>query len=305
MPTFNEDLTVVGRVHVEANGDGSTVLVLDTERGWVFRQRGTGASSALELTGYAASNNNKNFLINTDGRVGIGTVSPKAKLHVDGGSIHVRNEGDGATLLVLDSERGWVFRQRGAGASSALELTGYAASNNNKDFLINTDGNVGIGTTAPTHKLHVEGSIKVTDDVILAGADCAEEFAIDPTSMVDPGTVMVIEPGRRLHHCCRPYDARAAGIVSGAGDLRPGIVLGHHGRHRGDTVPLALTGTVFCNVDATSAAVDVGDLLTTSSTPGHAMRASDASRSFGAVVGKALEGLDRGQGQIPVLVALQ
>ena len=201
MPTFNEDVIVNGRVRVEANGNGATALVLDTERGWAFRQHGSGASTALELTAASASNNNKNFLINTDGRVGIGTVTPEAKLHVVGGPIRVSNTGDGAPLLQLASERGWVFRQRNTGASTALELAPASSSNDNKHFLIVTDGNVGIGTRTPTAKLQVEGSIKsgydvtaarrigigtaspqaeldvrgsirATGDVILAGADC-------------------------------------------------------------------------------------------------------------------------------------
>ena len=48
-----------------------------------------------------------------------------------------------------------------------------------------------------------------------------------------------------------------------------------------------------------------GDLLTTSKTQGHAMRASDPRRAFGSIVGKAMSGLAEGLGMIPVLVALQ
>jgi len=325
MPTFNENVIlgngsrigvgtttpkepvhVVGPLRVVNDGDGVPLLHLDSEFGWVFRQRGSGSAAALELTGNSVSNNNKNFLITSRGKVGIGTTEPNVKLHVAGGAIRVANDGDGVPLLHLDSERGWVFRQRFSGASTALELTGNTASNNNKNFLIMTDGNVGIGTREPKAKLHVAGSIVVDDDVILEGADCAEDFDVDPASTVEPGTVMVIEPGRRLRHCSHSYDTRAAGIVSGAGSLRPGIVLGRQrSGGTGRTVPLALTGTVYCNVDATSEAIEVGDLLTTSPTAGHAMRAGDASRSFGAVVGKALERLTAGLGQIPVLVALQ
>ena len=64
-------------------------------------------------------------------------------------------------------------------------------------------------------------------------------------------------------------------------------------------------GRVYCKVDANHGAIEVGDLLTTSSTPGHAMKASDPLRSFGAVIGKALSDLKSGTGLIPVLVALQ
>ena len=54
-----------------------------------------------------------------------------------------------------------------------------------------------------------------------------------------------------------------------------------------------------------TAPIEVGDLLTTSATPGHAMKATDPLKAFGAVIGKALRPLDSGQGLIPVLIALQ
>jgi hypothetical protein len=64
-------------------------------------------------------------------------------------------------------------------------------------------------------------------------------------------------------------------------------------------------GKVFCKVDAQFGAVAVGDLMTTSPTPGHAMKAADPTRAFGAVIGKALGPLVEGQRLIPILVALQ
>ena len=68
---------------------------------------------------------------------------------------------------------------------------------------------------------------------------------------------------------------------------------------------VALLGKVFCNVDASYGSIEVGDLLTTSDTPGHAMKASDASRAFGTVIGKALRPLRHGKALVPILVALQ
>ena len=70
------------------------------------------------------------------------------------------------------------------------------------------------------------------------------------------------------------YDHRVAGVVSGAGDLRPGIVLD---RQDGDEhrVPIALVGKVFVKVDASEHAIKAGDLLTTSDVRGHAMKAVD------------------------------
>jgi hypothetical protein len=101
-----------------------------------------------------------------------------------------------------------------------------------------------------------------------------------------------------------PYDKRVAGVVSGAGGYRHGILL--DGRPSDEPkVPVALTGKVFCKVDAEYASVHVGDLLTTSPTPGYAMKATDATKAFGAVVGKALRSLEGGQALVPILVALQ
>jgi len=64
-------------------GDGNVLLVLSAERSWVFKQTGSGATTALELTA-ADPNNNKNFIINTDARVGIDTT------HVREDSVHRR-----------------------------------------------------------------------------------------------------------------------------------------------------------------------------------------------------------------------
>jgi hypothetical protein len=72
-----------------------------------------------------------------------------------------------------------------------------------------------------------------------------------------------------------------------------------------DEVPLGVVGIVPCKVTAENGSIRVGDLLVTSSTPGHAMKGTDRSRMLGAVVGKALEPLTKGAGVIQVLVTLQ
>lgn len=91
-----------------------------------------------------------------------------------------------------------------------------------------------------------------------------------------------------------------AGVIAGAGDLKPAIVL-----QRIETckrTPIALIGKTFCKVDASFGSIKAGDLLTTSSTPGHAMKAVDYTRATGAILGKALQHLENGQGLIPILV---
>jgi hypothetical protein len=70
-------------------------------------------------------------------------------------------------------------------------------------------------------------------------------------------------------------------------------------------VPVAVMGKVFCKVDASYGPIEMGDLLTSSATPGHAMKAAKPGRAFGAVIGKALGCLRKGQGSIPIVVALQ
>jgi hypothetical protein len=116
--------------------------------------------------------------------------------------------------------------------------------------------------------------------------------------------LMVIGSEGKLCQSTKAYDKRVAGIVSGAGNLKPGMVLGKVAEE-GDRLPIALMGKVYCKVDADFGAIEVGDLLTTSNTPGHAMKASDPAKAFGAVIGKALEKLETGRGLIPVLVTLQ
>ncbi|NJL57778.1 hypothetical protein HC928_23600 [bacterium] len=152
--------------------------------------------------------------------------------------------------------------------------------------------------------LHVTRNITVEGDIILPNADCAEDFDVSDAALIEPGTVMVMIDEGTLHQSMYAYDKRVAGVISGAGNYRPGILLDRQ-QTSPNRKPLALIGKVYCKVDAQYGAISVGDLLTTSLTPGHAMRADDPMQAFGAVIGKALRSLATGQGLIPILVALQ
>ena len=157
------------------------------------------------------------------------------------------------------------------------------------------------------NQIHMGSSILIdgnAGDVILQNADCAEDFEISPAENVEPGTVMALNNDGKLVQGKQPYDKRVAGVISGAGDLKPGLVLGRKIGHA-DRVPLALMGRVNCKVDAAYGSIEVGDLLTTSATPGHVMKATDHIKSFGSVIGKALGPLKAGCDLIPILVALQ
>ena len=149
-----------------------------------------------------------------------------------------------------------------------------------------------------------QGDVQVDGDIRLSGADCAEHFDLTQGESCQPGTVMVIEDGGKLKPCVEAYDKKAVGVVSGAGEFSPAIVLDNQ-PSRENRLPIALIGKAYCNVDAQYQPIEVGDLLTTSETPGHAMKATDPLKAFGTVIGKALRPLKAGRSQIPILIALQ
>jgi hypothetical protein len=166
-------------------------------------------------------------------------------------------------------------------------------------------GATGVYGKGGTYAGYFEGIVLVTGDIQLQNADCAEEFDIvEAATAIEPGTVMVLNSEGKLQPSENAYDKCVAGVISGAGDYKPGIVLDRK-HEETKRLPIALVGKVYCKVDADHGAIEVGDLLTTSPTSGHAMRAGDILKAFGTVLGKALSSLKTGKGLIPVLVALQ
>jgi hypothetical protein len=151
---------------------------------------------------------------------------------------------------------------------------------------------------------YFDGDVIVTGVIRMNRADYAEEFSVADHEEVEPGMVMVLDEIGGVRICREAYDRRVAGVVSGAGHYKPAVILDHIGA-RPDRLPLALMGKVYCMVDASESPVGVGDLLTTSPVPGHAMRATDPVRAFGSVIGKALQALAGGRGLVPILVRLQ
>lgn len=151
--------------------------------------------------------------------------------------------------------------------------------------------------------LQVENLV-VDGDITMRNADLAEQFEVFGGVNAEAGTVMVLAEGGAVRACDLPYDTRVAGIVSGAGRFRPAIVLDKNGAD-GPRVTVALAGKVYCKVDATFAKIAIGDLLTSSPTPGHAMKATERDRAFGATIGKAMAEFAEGVGIIPVLVTLR
>ena len=170
---------------------------------------------------------------------------------------------------------------------------------------IDTAGNVGMGTESPLARLDVRGTTRTCVLTIVGGCDLAEPFPMD-ASTATKGSVVVIDdenPGR-LKLSDRAYDTRVAGIVSGANGINAGISLQQEGVLEGGQ-NVALSGRVYVQADAAFGAIRPGDLLTTSNTPGHAMKVTNHASAQGAILGKAMSALKSGKGMVLVLVTLQ
>lgn len=247
--------------------------------------------------------------ITASGNVGIGVTEPRTALHVRGRIAAGSHQESAGALTLLSSDLGTPFHidngpQAGGRTIARLRISGGENPGDAEFVSVQQDGNVGIGTTEPKEKLEVNGNIVTNGDIRLTNADCAEEFDICDTEQIEPGTVMVLGEKGKLEQTQKAYDKRVAGVVSGAGDYKPGIVLDKQ-EFSTSRKPIALLGKAFCKVDAGHGAIEIGDLLTSSPTLGHAMKASDPLKAFGAVIGKALRPLTEGQGLIPILIALQ
>jgi hypothetical protein len=148
----------------------------------------------------------------------------------------------------------------------------------------------------------VTGTLGVKVDIVLANADFAEDFTV--VDQTEPGEVMVLTEDGTLTQSTKAYDKKVVGVISGAGNYKPGIILDKQD-HKGNRKPVAMMGKVYCKIDADTSPIETGDMLTTSDIPGHAMKAIDPLKAFGAVIGKALASLKEGKGLIPMLVVLQ
>ena len=174
----------------------------------------------------------------------------------------------GKEFLRFNTERDWVVRQKGTGAEAALEVASIGGGGN-KDLEVTTGG-----------KFIVNGRAKC-DVLEIAGADLVESFEVASDNVV-PGAIVVIDrsnPGA-LTTSTQPYDRTVAGVVSGAGGISVGVYMGEGSGLGGDT-PVAMTGRVYARCTTENGPIEPGDMLTTSSLSGHAMKATDRDRSMG------------------------
>jgi hypothetical protein len=263
------------------------------------------------------------------GSVGVGTTAPSSALEVQAPHAPLTLSQAGVpgkvTLqAVLGTDLHLSANARYAGAWSRLDSTdpawniyispsadimgirrmGNTATAWTEVMRINNAGHVGIGTTSPATRLHVAGDVTVDGNISAKFQDVAEW--VPARTHLQPGTVVVLdaEATNRVMASSEPYDTRVAGVVS----ARPGLALGEGGEGR---VLVATTGRVRVRVDATRAPIRVGDLLVTSGFEGVAMKSLPVDfggtpmHRPGTIIGKALEPLAQGAGEILVLLSLQ
>ncbi len=275
-------------------GDGPTTAAIGTAN---MLQKGNGSGGSTDTVAPVFEDNS--------GRVGIGTSQPLSRLHIlDNSESEFRLQINGGSLAVLRGVAGAV--DFGSFSNHPVRLF----ANSTERIRIDPTGNVGVGTSNPGAKLDVAGDGHMTGNFVVDGnigakyQDVAEW--VETAAPIDPGSVVIVDPKahNRVATSARAYDSRVAGAVS----PQPGLVLGVPGEGK---VLVAQSGRVRIKADARYGAIKVGDLLVTSPTPGYAMRSrpmkvgGQTMHRPGTLLGKALEPLPNGTGQILVLLTLQ
>ena len=168
---------------------------------------------------------------------------------------------------------------------------------------------VGIGVDQVDYALRVVGNVQI--DGTLTGTNVQAQYQdvaewVPASTAMTAGTVVVLNASKtnEVMASFRPYDTSVAGVVS----ARPGVILGTASPSKAQ---IATTGRVRVRVDATNHPVAIGDLLVTSEKRGMAMVSQPIDLGGvkihrpGTLIGKALEPLACGEGEILVLLSLQ
>lgn len=233
---------------------------------------------------------------------GIELIAMGGTIRLTNGDTLVQGHGTGSGAQALTV--------RGAGTTAATGAAQFLNASGATVLLVRNDGNVGIGTATPAERLEVHGNSRIVGDLTVTGNVAAryQDVAewVPSAANLDPGSVVVLNPRGRneVMASSAAYDTRVAGVVS----AQPGVILGEAAA---DREMIATTGRVKVKVDATRAPIEVGDLLVTSDRPGLAMKSTPIAingRKFhqpGTIIGKALEPLHGGTGEILVLLSLQ
>lgn len=294
-PPANTKLTVTGPADIlrvqAATSSAGVFLVQDT------LVTGFGAGGGVELTSGGCGNFRA-------GGLQLGLCGGAAINGVQGGSASVLYLNAGVNFPTVIGSADSHGNQTN---NSGLKVEGTGPSS--------FAGNLGVGTTTPAYKLDVVGNTRFQGDAtftgIVTGGEIRATFQdvaewVPSREKLTAGTVVVLDVSNSNHVVAssRAYDTTVAGVVS----ARPGLVLGQASDEKS---MVATTGRVRVRVDATRQPVAIGDLLVTSERPGFAMKSIPvnlngiAMHRPGTIVGKALEPLQGGEGEILVLLSLQ
>jgi hypothetical protein len=297
-------LHVVGGSDVELLGGGYMIL-----------GPATGANLAMDNNEIMARNNGlpASLWLNYGG----GTVYVSSSLQDAGSALYVRSSGMGrtnATLNVrnLEPDTGMAMYMTSVGSWATAhiqndgpgEVLWLGRGNSDAPFIVCNNYDTG----ARVFQVHANGWTQVAVLEITGGADLSEQFSVNASDAEpEPGMVVCIDPDNAggLVISREAYDRKVAGIISGAGGVKPGMLMGQSETIADGDHPVALTGRVWCWCDASDGAIEPGDLLTTSAVPGHAMSVTDYDKAKGAIIGKAMTSLKEGRGLVLVLVGLQ
>ncbi len=219
-----------------------------------------------------------------------------------------------------------VIRGRYAGAGTGGEIELYMNAGN-RTLELQASETANTGSQIQMYKAHGSLGISLdadflglgrvtTQEIEVTGEDLAEFFTVNSSNLVSdirPGVLLSIDeenPGDVVM-TSEAYDKKIAGIISGANGVRPGLLMGGEMGRADETLPaatgefpIALAGKAYVYANAENGPIKVGDMLTSSSTPGYAMKVNDYERARGAIIGKAMTALEGGDGFVLVLISL-
>jgi hypothetical protein len=282
-----------------------------------FEQTSINSSGSAAATMFLNDDNGNDIVLGLGGgAVGVGaqpTIARLAVVAVDPDQIGVfasSDNGNAGQFLILNGNNS-KHALEGYTDGTGVAVHGHTGGNGNAGYFVNRSAtNSGTALYCRTDgtglAFHAEGRARV-EILEITGADVAERFPTSESGDIAPGTVMEIDPDHpgMLRVSRGAYNRRVAGVVSGAGDIPVGAILGNMAGNE-DAPAIALSGRVWVQCVAADRPIEPGDLLTTAERAGCAMRVEDHGRATGATIGKAMSTLAAGEsGLVLVLVNLQ